>query len=68
MFSQSITMIQNYFDNVKKFLGSFISNACTREGLGQEHLPYFARQSGVGKRFCPSGQELSLKKGSHCVQ
>ncbi|MEO0132209.1 MAG: hypothetical protein ABIK73_04675 [candidate division WOR-3 bacterium] len=34
-------MIQNYFDNVKTFLGSLISNARAREGLGQGHLPFF---------------------------
>jgi len=28
-------MIQNYFDNVKRILGSLISNARTREGWGK---------------------------------
>jgi hypothetical protein len=28
-------MIQNYFDNIKRFLGSLISNARAREGWGK---------------------------------
>jgi len=29
-------MIQNYFDNVKRILGSLISNARAREGWGKD--------------------------------
>ena len=70
-------MIQNYFNNVKRFLGSLISNACAWEGWGKG-LYFFSffkiggspakramqagkKEGGWGKEFLPACLGFALK-------
>jgi len=58
-------MIQNYFDNVKRILGSSISNARAREGWGKSiYLFSFLKIGGSpAKRAWRAGKK---KRGSEC--
>jgi len=58
-------MIQNYFDNVKRILGSLISNARAREGWGKGIylFPFLKIGGSPAKRAMRAGKK---KRGSEC--
>jgi len=58
-------MIQNYFDNVKRILGSLISNARAREGWGKGIylFPFLKIGGSPAKRAWRAGKK---KRGSEC--
>ena len=54
-------MIQNYFDNVKRILGSLISNARAREGWGKGiYLFSFLK---IGGSYAKRARRAGKKKG-----